>query len=99
MDGAFLKQNNGRYGGIVGAWSNGGSLPVLLETLYPKHLSQKLSGICMLLLCGIAFTSIPSVTLCAFDIRLLVYHSIFRKSHILDLSRLKIVYIYCLIKE
>ena len=85
----FLKQNNGRYGGIVSAWSSGGSLPVLLETLYPKHLSQNLSGICTLYLrrslCrrhlrNIVFTSVPSVTPCAYYIRLLVRHSIFRKN-------------------
>jgi len=49
------------------------SLSVLFETLYPKHLSQKLSKICTLhlfwslyhqLLRAIAFTSVHSVTLC-----------------------------------
>ena len=83
MDGEFLKQSNGSHGGIVGAWRSGGSLPILLETLYPKYLSQKLSGICMLHLCGIAFTSVP---LCAFDIRLLVYHTIFLKSHVFGIN-------------
>ena len=71
----ILKQSNGSHGGTVSAWSIGGSLPILLETLYPKYLSQNLSGICTLHLCcslcrrhlrNIAFTSVPSVTPCAY---------------------------------
>ena len=55
-----------------------------------KHLFPKLLRICTLYLrrslChwhlrDIAFTSVPSVTPCAYYIRLLVYHSIFRKNH------------------
>ena len=62
---------------------------LFLATLCPKHLSQKLSRICRLhlrrSLCrqhlsDIAFTSVPSVTLCAYYIRRLVYHSIFQKN-------------------
>ena len=65
-------------------------LPILLaiyiQSVYPK----KLSRICTLHLCysmcrrhlrDIAFTSVPSVTPCAYYIRVLVYHSIFRKNH------------------
>ena len=66
-------------------------LPILLaiyiQSVYPK----KLSRICTLHLCysmcrrhlrDIAFTSVPSVTPCAYYIRVLVYHSIFRKNQI-----------------
>ena len=86
MDGVFFKQSNGSHGSIVGAWRSGGSLPILLETLYPKYLSQNLSGICTLHLCcslcrrhlcDIAFTS---VTPCAYYISLFVYQPYFRRT-------------------
>ena len=89
MDEESLKQSNGSHGGNVSAWSSGGSLPVLLETLYPKHLSQNLSGICTLHLrhslyrrhlCDIAFTSVPSVTPCVYYISLFIYHPYSRRT-------------------
>ena len=63
-----------------------------LVTLCPKHLPQKLSRTCTLhlrrSLCrrhlsDIAFTSLPSMSPCAYYISLLVYHSIFRKNLLL----------------
>ena len=64
-------------------------MPVLLEILSPKHLSQKLSGICTLYLrrslCrrylrNIVFTSVHSVTPCAYYISLFVYQPYFRRT-------------------
>ena len=82
--GGLLKQNIGSHEGTVGAWSDGDCLPVLLEILCSKHLSQELLGSCMLhplALCAplrdIAFTSVLSVTLCA----LLYKHFSLRKNH------------------
>ena len=46
--GGLLKQNIGSHEGTVGAWSDGDCLPVLLEILCSKHLSQELLGSCML---------------------------------------------------
>jgi len=45
---AYCIQGNGSHRGTVGAWRNGGYLPVLLEILCPKHWPQNLSGICTL---------------------------------------------------
>ena len=62
---------------------------LLLETLYPKYLSQNLSGICTLHLCcslcrrhlrNIVLTSVPSVTPCAYYISLFVYQPYFRRT-------------------
>jgi len=35
-----MKQSKGSHGDSVGVGSDSGSLPVLLETLYPKQFSQ-----------------------------------------------------------
>ena len=60
------------------------------QLIYKAFTPKQLSRICTLHLCCslcrrhlryIAFTSVPSVTPCAYDIRLLVYHSIFRKTY------------------
>ena len=69
--------------------SDGACLHTFLVTLCPKHLSQKLSRICTLYLrhslcrrhlCDIAFTSVPSVTPCAYYISLFVYQPYFRRT-------------------
>jgi len=55
-----MKQSNGNHGDSVGVGSDSSSLPVLLDILYPKHLSQKLSGISTLYpvpLCAILYKS------------------------------------------
>ena len=61
-----------------------------LQLIYKAFITKYLSRICTLQLrrslCrrhlrDIAFTSVPSVTPCAYYIRLLVCHSIFRKNH------------------
>ena len=44
----------------------------------------------------IAFTSVPSVTPCAYYIRLLVYHSIFRKNHKNDSASTSVLEAYIL---
>ena len=60
------------------------------QFIYKAFIPKQLSRICTLhlrrSLCrrhlrDIAFTSVPSVTPCAYYIRVLVYHSIFRKNH------------------
>lgn len=61
-----------------------------ISNLYTKRLPQNsyqesvrytsVALLCRRHLLNIAFTSVPSVTLCAYYIRLLVYHSIFRKN-------------------
>ena len=61
------------------------------QFIYKAFIPKQLSRICTLhlrrSLCrrhlrDIAFTSVPSVTPCAYYIRVLVYHSIFRKNRI-----------------
>ena len=61
------------------------------QFIYKAFIPKQLSRICTLhlrrSLCrrhlrNIAFTSVPSVTPCAYYIRVLVYHSIFRKNRI-----------------
>ena len=52
----------------------------LRRSLYRRHLRD------------IAFTSVPSVTPCAYYIRLLVYHSIFQKNHKLFTKLLYILF-------
>ena len=90
-DGGLLKQSNESHGGTVGAWSNGACLPVLLaiytQSVYPKRVIRNLYATPPSLF-------VPSAPLwhciylrplrdsvCLY-IRLLVYHSIFRKNHI-----------------
>ena len=68
-----------------------------ISNLYTKRLPQNsyqesvrytsVALLCRRHLLNIAFTSVPSVTLCAYYIRLLVYHSIFQKD--LFLSHLR----------
>ena len=69
--------------------SDGACLHTFLVTLCPKHLSQNLSRICTLhlrrSLCrrhlrNIVFTSVPSVTPCAYYINLFVYQPYFRRT-------------------
>ena len=62
-----------------------------ISNLYTKRLPQNsyqefvrytsVALLCRRHLRNIAFSSVPSVTPCAYYIRLLVYHSIFRKNH------------------
>ena len=69
--------------------SDGACLHTFLVTLCPKHLFQKLLRICTLYLrrslCrrhlrNIVFTSVPSVTPCAYYISLFVYQPYFRRT-------------------
>ena len=60
-------------------------IPKELSRICTLHLRRSL---CRRHLRDIAFTSVPSVTPCAYYIRLLVYHSIFQKSHNLFLCHL-----------
>ena len=58
----------------------------IYKTFIPKYLARICTlhlrrSLCRRHLRDIAFTSVPSVTPCAYYIRLLVYHSIFRMSH------------------
>ena len=59
-------------------------IPKYLSRICRLHLRRSL---CRRHLRNIAFTSVPSVTPCAYYIRLLVYHSIFRKN--------PFFYLYC----
>ena len=59
----------------------------IYKAFTPKYLSRICTlylrrSLCCWHLRDVAFTSVPSVTPCAYHIRLLVYHSIFRKNHI-----------------
>ena len=57
--------------------------PFIYKAFTPKYLSlicmlHLRCSLCRRHLCNIGFTSVPSVTLCALYVRVLVYHSIFR---------------------
>ena len=87
--GGLLKQSNKSHGGTVGAQGNGACLPILLaiyiQSVYPKIVIKNLYATPLSLFVPSApplhcITSVPSVPLCAYYIRLLVYHSIFRNN-------------------
>lgn len=72
-------------------------MPVILDTLFSKYLSQKLSGSCTLHLFrslyrrhlpDIMFSSVLVETPCALQLRALVFHSIFWKNLIKGIERL-----------
>ena len=87
--GGLLKQSNESHGGTVGAQGNGACLPIrlaiYLQSVYLKIVIKSLYTTPPSLFVPSAppwhcVTSVPSVPLCAYYIRLLVYHSKFREN-------------------